>query len=189
MFKNSRISAAFSTLCFVLLIFSGLAFKCNLDDQNDTNRQPAPGKTGRTKATVVLLVRHAEKAAEPENDPELSVTGQVRALHLAQLLENKNIGAIFVTSYRRTQETADPLASKLGLTPNVSNDPNAIAEAIISEHEGETVLVVGHTDTIPQTIRQLGGNITPIADSEFDNMFIVTIPANDSATKVERTKY
>jgi broad specificity phosphatase PhoE len=120
----------------------------------------------------------------------LNATGHVRALHLAQTLEDKNIVAIYATGYRRTQQTAEPLAEKLGLQPRISNDARAVAESILRDHEGQTVLVVGHTDTIPEIIRQLGGeSIAPIGEDEFDNMYIVTVPADDSATLVARTKY
>ncbi|HRH43113.1 MAG TPA: phosphoglycerate mutase family protein [Pyrinomonadaceae bacterium] len=194
MTKNPQNSRAFTIFCFVLLIFAPLACKWDGTDSGDSGNGQSPklrnNRSRTNRPTVAVIVRHAEKDVEPANDPKLNVTGQVRALHLAQTLEDKNIGAIYTTSYRRTKETAEPLATKLNMPPNIIDDAYGIADSVLRDHEGQTVLIVAHTDTIPEIIHQLGGEIiAPIAENEFDNMFIVTVPSDNSATLVARTKY
>src|SRR5437868_13626491 len=65
----------------------------------------------------IVIVRHAEKAANDPKDPDLSPAGRARAEMLARILLNAEITAIFATEFKRTQETAEPTAKMSGLTP------------------------------------------------------------------------
>ena len=99
--------------------------------------------TSPVGATELLLVRHGEsEAADPDQpfplvdgrgDPELSSTGRLQAALVADRLGATRIDAIYVTSLRRTVETAAPLAQRLGLAPEV--EP-ALAEVRLGEWEG-----------------------------------------------------
>lgn len=135
-------------------------------------------------AQHVFLVRHAERAdttsggpATMAADPELSTTGRARAESLAAMLKDARISAIFVTEYKRTQQTAAPLANALGLTPTVitaKDTPGLVAK--LRESTGN-VLVVGHSNSVPDIITALGvQGAPPIADTEYDNLFIVSEP-------------
>jgi broad specificity phosphatase PhoE len=110
-------------------------------------------------------------------DPDLSEAGHARAQSLAVMLKDAGIRAIFVTQYKRTQQTAAPLAKALGLTPTVVNSkdlPGLVAK--VREATGN-VLVVGHSNSVPDTIKQLGIADAPaIADDEYDNLFVVAGP-------------
>src|SRR4051794_6586146 len=66
----------------------------------------------------IFLVRHAERA-DPSEDSLLSPTGEARADHLADVLGGLGVRTIYVTQYKRTQQTAQPLAQRLGLTPRI----------------------------------------------------------------------
>jgi broad specificity phosphatase PhoE len=134
--------------------------------------------------STVFLVRHAERAdsgggapAVMAADPDLSATGHARAQSLAAMLRDARITTIFVTQYKRTQQTAAPLAKALGVTPTVitSKDlPGLVAK--VREATGN-VLVVGHSNSVPDLLKQLGVADAPaIADDEYDNLFIVTQP-------------
>jgi phosphohistidine phosphatase SixA len=108
-------------------------------------------------------------------DPDLSDRGKQRAETLATMLKDAQITAIFVTQYKRTQQTAAPLAKALGLTPTVitSKDMPALI-AKLKEHKGNA-LVVGHSNSVPDAITGLGATGAPtIPDDEYDNFFIVT---------------
>jgi broad specificity phosphatase PhoE len=128
----------------------------------------------------IFVVRHAERAdmvagAPPATDPSLSDAGRERAASLASLLKDAAISTIFVTEFKRTQETAAPLAKALGLTPVtiVAKDTAALV-ARLKKASGN-VLVVGHSDTVPEIIKSLGaGAANSIGEKEFDNLFIVT---------------
>jgi phosphohistidine phosphatase SixA len=154
------------------------------------------------KPITVFLVRHAEREDEPRQDPPLKKEGVARSQELARLLSAAGIKAIFTSQFVRTRQTADPLAAKLGLTItsftiklNPSN-PRQIAEEStaevvnkIFERSGESVLVVGHSNSIPDIIKMLGGDTVPTIDErKFDDLFVVTVYAKGKA-RVVRLKY
>jgi len=131
--------------------------------------------------TTVILVRHAEKVTEGmANDPPLNAGGIERAKELARVLGAANVAAIYTTPFRRTRDTAAPLAAARGLTPiDVAagkSYPADVVAKLLAEHAGETVVVVGHSNTTPDVLRQLGiANPPSIADSQYDDLFIVTL--------------
>jgi len=145
--------------------------------------------------TTVILVRHAEKEAEPANDPPLTSAGKARAERLAEYLRDAGVDAIYSTPYVRTIDTARPLAERLKIeitrTPvqgGITTFSQNIA-AKLREHRNQTVLVVGHSNTLGPLIESLGtAGIPPIADDEYDNLFIVTIDA-DGSTNLVRAKF
>jgi broad specificity phosphatase PhoE len=140
------------------------------------------GSARRDVSATIFLVRHAERAdtsagkpAVAGSDPSLSDAGHSRARSLATMLRDAGIRAVFVTEYKRTQETAAPLAAAIGVTPIVMTSKDL--EGLLAKLEGATgnVLVVGHSNSVPEVIKGLGVT-TPvtIADTEFDHLFIVT---------------
>jgi len=140
--------------------------------------------------TTVILVRHAEKAGATGDVP-LSEAGTARAQELARMLTDTGVKAIFVTQFVRTQQTAAPVARATGLAPLVVPATPDYAKQIaarVAEHPGETLLVIGHSNTTPDVIRQLGIAEAPsIAETEYDNLFIVTL--TDGAAKLTRLRY
>lgn len=142
--------------------------------------------------TTVIIVRHAEKNIEPENpDPDLSPAGQTRAQEIARMLADSGVQAIYATQYKRTQQTVGPLASRLSL-PITSVDAKQSADLtrrILSNNRGQTVFIAGHNNTVPEIVNMLSGeNYPQIPESEYDNMFIVTIYRFGKA-KVLKVKY
>jgi broad specificity phosphatase PhoE len=130
---------------------------------------------------AVFVVRHAERAdagttgaSMMKDDPELSPAGRARAQALARLLRDTGIRTIYTTELKRSQHTAAPLAEALGAkTVTVAaNDVDALLEKVRAE-TGD-VLIVGHSNTIPQILSGLGapGTVT-VAENEYDNLFIV----------------
>lgn len=131
-------------------------------------------------ATTVILARHAEKAPAPAADPPLSAIGRERAQLLASLLANAGVGAIFVTEYVRTQQTARPLAERLHLAPERVDAANtAKLIAAIRRHDGGTVLVIGHSNTVPAILSALGGPAVAVAENAFNDLFVCTISGQD----------
>jgi broad specificity phosphatase PhoE len=151
--------------------------------------------------TTVILVRHAERAAEPREDPGLTSQGEARALALIEAVGKSGIAAIYSTQYLRTRATAEPLARALGLEVrrvDAGGNPmgssggthaEQVAERIRRENTGNVVLVVGHSNTVPAIIEALGaGQVGTIQDNEYDNLFIVFLRPDGSARLV-RAKY
>jgi 2,3-bisphosphoglycerate-dependent phosphoglycerate mutase len=124
--------------------------------------------------TTVILVRHAEKAGK-SGDVPLSEAGVKRAHELARVLAGVKIDAIYTTPFHRTRQTAAPVAGPRHLEP-IEIDSKEVAARIRKEHSGGTVLVIGHSNTTPEVIRDLGIAEPPeIPDSAYDDLFIVTI--------------
>jgi broad specificity phosphatase PhoE len=131
----------------------------------------------------VFVVRHAERAdggagvpatgtARP--DPDLSDAGKARAESLAAALKHIQITAIFVTEFKRTVQTAEPTARALGIQPTVvaASDPTALLDRINAATGN--VLVVGHSNTVPDILGRLGVKTTvKLEDADYDNLFIV----------------
>lgn len=136
--------------------------------------------------TTIIFVRHTDTVLSlPESsDPPLSEQGLLRAELLADVLESidvvASVDAIYASENRRTRQTAQPLASRLGI--NVwSADPYDVEpfmSQVLSDHKGEIVLVVTHSDTISPLIVELHGskNVPEILPEEYGNLYIVTIP-------------
>ena len=181
--------------------------------------------------TTIILVRHAEKLGG--NNPSLTDQGQQRAENLIKTLSDAGVSAIYSTEFCRTAETARPLADELELIINVQSfdspsagledcsglpdnyvvnllDPQIasvadLASQILQQHRGHTVLVAGHSNTVPALIEALEApslcpGYFPLVDgechipdeasiSQFDNLFVVRIPRFFGAVSLIRSKY
>lgn len=134
--------------------------------------------------TTMIFVRHAERAGPSADDPGLTPAGQRRAMELARQLVDADVvagvDAIYSTPFRRTRETAQPVADALDLPINIydPSDNEVVLETILKNHKGMIILVVGHSDTLPSLIADLGASkkVPPIAETEYDNIYIVSIP-------------
>jgi phosphohistidine phosphatase SixA len=121
------------------------------------------------------VTRHLQKATG--QDPGLTDDGKANAIRLADLLASDPPSAIYVSTTRRAAETAAPLAARLGLTPktyNPSDTPGLIAAVTA---ESGTVLIVGHSNTVPEIVERLGGaRPADIADEEYGAVWHVFGP-------------
>lgn len=140
----------------------------------------------------LALVRHAEKASDDPRDPSLSAAGQARAAALATALRDAGVVAVYATQFRRTQQTAAPTAAAAGLeltvrpaSGEVLQDAEAFATELKARHaDGGTVLVVGHSNTIPALAAALLGEaagVAPMPEDEFDRLMLVTLPEASTA--------
>lgn len=144
---------------------------------------------------VVVLVRHAERAADPTADPPLSAAGRARAEALAAALDDADLDAVVVTQYKRTRETAAPAAEARGLTPIVieagsdtGRHAAEVAAAIRRQLPGSVVLAVGHSNTVPAIIRALGGPaLEEICEGEYASFFTLVVPASGSPRLLKTT--
>jgi phosphohistidine phosphatase SixA len=128
---------------------------------------------------LIVLVRHADR--EPPDDPPLTAAGVQRARDLAAALGNTKFSAIITTQLTRTRDTAQPVATALGLTPEiVTNNPaerdahiKALAAAL-RKHAGGSVLVVSHSNLTSAIIASLGGPRLPnICETVYDHLFVL----------------
>ncbi len=134
--------------------------------------------------TTIIFVRHAEQTSHDEADPPLSDVGRRRVAELTRQLADADvvagIDAIWSTHFKRSVETVQPLAELLDLPINTypPSDTESVLETILKKHKGRIILVVGHSNTVPVLIANLGASkkVPPIAQDEFDNIYIVSIP-------------
>lgn len=128
---------------------------------------------------VVVLVRHAEKA-DASKDPALSEAGQARARALIPALAGLRVNAVITTQYRRTRDTAAPLAAQLGLQPQVidtrpgdlAGHVQAVADAVRAQ--SGAVLVVGHSNTLMPLLAALGGpKLLDLCETSFHHVVVV----------------
>jgi hypothetical protein len=105
----------------------------------------------------------------------LNAAGAARAQELAHVLEKSGISAIYTSEAVRTQQTAAPIASLLGVTPVAvaGSDVAGLVRSLRSHHPRDKVLVVGHSNTVPQVIAELGGPTVTIGDDEYDNLYVL----------------
>lgn len=118
------------------------------------------------------VVRHLEKA--PGDDPPLTDEGSARASQLAELLADREIAAIFATDTRRAMETAAPLAARLGLSVRAYDpgDPESLVREARKAHG--PVLVVGHSNTVPDLVARFGGaEQPPMTEQEYGTIFVI----------------
>jgi broad specificity phosphatase PhoE len=129
---------------------------------------------------TIILVRHAERRAAGD-DPALTPAGRKRAVLLARMLREAGITAIFTSSARRTKETAAPVAKALRLRPVRIKDKPAAARRQLQAAR-RCVLVVGHTDTVPELIAALGGPRDVVIDEDdFGRFFVLTVSHGEAA--------
>jgi broad specificity phosphatase PhoE len=181
--------------------------------------------------TVVLLVRHAERASAAANsdlaaDPGGAGIGVGRADTLGVLARDARVQAVYTTDFCRTAQTGQPAAVTLGLTmqimasgsasaglgacnpaitvataPAAAGTSAGIAAHIAAHHAGQVVLVVGHSNTVPEIAAALGAALCPavlpaaadgscvIPDDEFNHLFVVRLPAGAGAASVTHERY
>lgn len=148
--------------------------------------------------TTIIFVRHAEKQQTPGDDPDLNVAGRRRVAELTRQLVDADVvagvDAIYSTPFKRTMQTAEPLAEALDLPIHPYDpdpeDPEAMLDDIVRRHKGKIILIVGHSNTIPELIAELGASkrVPPIADNEYDNLYLISIPWFGK-TKTIRLRY
>jgi len=139
---------------------------------------------------AVILVRHAEKA-DASKDPVLSEVGQARAKALAEMLAGSGITAIYCSEYQRTKQTAEPLAAalKIPIRTFPASDPAGLVDQLRMAHADEVILVVGHSNTLPDLLKRLGHPVVEtIADDDYGRIFVL-IPRIEKTPVVVWLRY
>ena len=126
-------------------------------------------------ATTIIVIRHAERAGEADS---LTTAGRARAKELIHIA-GEAVRAVYHSDTRRTKDTGEPLAtaSNSPLVQYPAKDVDTLIARIFAEREGETVLVVGHSNTVPMILAAAGAPaIAELSEKEFDRMFVVEVP-------------
>jgi phosphohistidine phosphatase SixA len=198
LFSSIRLTS--TLLLFQLLIAVLLVFPAQTSFAGNKANPATPDD--KFKVITVFLARHAEKETAPPEDPPLTTAGQERAQTLMRTLANAGIKTIYTSQFLRTKQTAEPLAKQLGIDVTAltikmdDKNPRKVSDQSydevvnkVYERAGESVLIVGHSNTLSEIIKRLGGDMMPsVDDKEFDDLFVVTIYEKGKA-KVLRLKY
>ncbi len=135
--------------------------------------------------TTFVLVRHAEKSTDDPKDPALTAAGHARAQRLADTLANAPLTAVYATAYRRTQQTAAPTAQAhdVPVTTYDAKQPAAeFAASLRERHHDGSVLVVGHSNTVPGIAAALCDcTVTEMPETEYDRLITIRIAADGKA--------
>jgi len=141
------------------------------------------GLIATAQKTTVWIVRHAEKdtAFVNRQDPDLTATGQQRALDLATYLQNEEVVKVFSTDTKRTKQTAKHVKAPL----EIYNPKNltGLLDLITQNANGKSVLIVGHSNTVLETIEALGGKrpLMLLTDDDYDYIFKIELEASKPA--------
>ncbi len=145
-----------------LIILTILFFSCNLTVDD---------------CVEVYLIRHAEKdRSYPLNkNPHLNEKGIERSLLWNGYFENKEVNSIYSTNYNRTIETVLPVSIAKGIKPIIYSASNINYESFLKKEKGNTVIVVGHSNTIPGFVNKLieDDYYKQINDTVNSNLYIV----------------
>jgi broad specificity phosphatase PhoE len=123
-------------------------------------------------ADTVYVIRHFQK--EQGEDPALTVQGKANADLLADILADKGVTAVFATPTRRARETAEPLANRLGLSVTTYDPADVAALVRTVKAQNGAVLIVGHSNTVPDLVGAFGGtNPAAIDESSYGTLYVV----------------
>ncbi len=179
---------------YLLLVLLPLFTFCGQQTKDDKETNSGTNKTDETSTTpqanyhaTYYLIRHAEKVRTDPNDqdPSLDIKGMLRSKRWAAYFEPIKIDQIYITKYIRTKQTVSLIAQQKQVSP-IRYEPNTIySEEFLKQTNGKTVLIVGHSNTIPQLVNKLIGEekFKDMDDSDNSTLFKVTI--NDADKKVE----
>lgn len=144
------------------------------------------------EATTIYLVRHAEKAADGTADPKLSEAGKERTISLVYTLQEDTLDAVFSTNTLRTKSTGYPIADYNNLEVRIYDPRNQhlFLKKVIKQFKGKTILIVGHSNTIPKLLNLLLGKekYQQFKEYQYNDLFMAeTIGLGQS--KVHHFKY
>ena len=135
--------------------------------------------------TNIILLRHAEKKSG--YNPGLTSAGKKRAKSLIQLSKTYEITALYSSNYKRTKQTLKPLSNHLNLEINTSFnefDFTGMLQDISSHFNNSTVVIAGHSHTIPDFINFLSPDLQfdGIEYDDFSNLFLIHYQPDKNAT-------
>ncbi len=179
MFRGMTVQGKVASLALwvSLTLWSSVATFRSAPDEPSTDEQ----------AVTVFLVRHAEKATDDPQDPNLSGAGKQRAQALARMLEHAGVTHLFSSAYRRTRQTLAPLA-KLSDNEVVEynvREPQALLTKLRELEGGSVAVVAGHSNTVPAMFQELSGKQASdleesaygliFGEDAYDRLFVVTL--------------
>jgi phosphohistidine phosphatase SixA len=196
--RNARGVFAFaSALAFPFaLALVATTLGCGPPQRTAVDPASAAGASAPNRCTLhsIVLVRHAEKELDDSPDPEISPKGRERALRLALLLSRSGATRLVATEFKRTQQTLEPLAERLGKPVEVrpAARTNDLVRELRDAPPGSTTVLATHANVLPAIVRELGGvSLRGLAkdgtleDDDYSRVAVLSIGCNTQASIVE----
>ncbi|HUR29508.1 MAG TPA: phosphoglycerate mutase family protein [Planctomycetota bacterium] len=160
-------------------------------------QETAPASPPQPRPRSVILVRHAEKAADDPRDPTLSDVGKLRAAALLRLLGETRVTHVWTSEFKRTKDTVRAIAEKGKVVPVEfpARDPLGLAARLQALPAGSISLVVGHSNTLPAVAKALGAALSNLAggtdlrEDEYDRFVVITLPPEGEACALLELRY
>lgn len=167
---------------FAILICLGLLSACGTPGNS---QHAVKQKSELLLPTSIYLVRHAEKDLTQAQDPPLTEQGKRRAERLVDILKHDSIQAVYSTNTQRTRDTALPVAKHNELDIQLYKVGDLNRNDLVHKHGGASILIVGHSNTIPNLVNSLIGEdkYADLSELEYDDVFLVQFTANTHTVK------
>ena len=140
------------------------------------------------QCSTFYLIRHAEKVRtdKSDKDPKLNEYGMLRAIKWQEYFSDKNISKIYSTNYKRTLETVKPIQESSDIIPIIYSPSDIDYKNFIMSNKTEVVLIVGHSNTIPNFVNGLiSENVySQIDDLNNSNLYVVNICESGTSHKL-----
>ena len=170
----------------LLMLLASLAFNWVQYQHAPSLAKTGTARNGHIQAesastvTQIYILRHTEKEDDVSEDPLLSESGLKRATYWKQVLAEIDISQIFTTDFKRNIQTAETLAENYDVKPELYYPMSFDIVQFINEIKGKKVLIIGHSNTIPDMVNRLIGESTypPMSHTDYDKLFLITINAN-----------
>jgi broad specificity phosphatase PhoE len=125
---------------------------------------------------TIYVMRHLNTPAGA-TDPDLTPEGQRNAERLANWFGADPPVVIYTSQAKRAQQTAAVLAQRLGITPTLYDPSDTQSMVLDVMKEPGPILIVGHSNTVPEIIERLGGaRPGPLVHEDFGDIWRIAGP-------------
>ena len=136
-----------------------------------------------SNTTQIFILRHTEKADDSE-DPDLSVQGIERAKYWKKVLQHTEIDHVYTTDFKRNIETALLISDNNSVKPELYYPMSFDVQKFLKLIKGKTVLIIGHSNTIPDMVNRLinENKYPPMSHTNYNILYLVTINENGDSS-------
>lgn len=189
--RSPLMTAVAATLMLILLGSMALNARSYFSAPKATNLRYQPTAAiqpqSESAVTQIYILRHTEKVDEDAENPKLSKLGVQRARYWKSVLQNVDVQRIFTTDFDRNIQTAKILGEDYSINPEIYYPLSFDVLKFINEVKGQHVLIIGHSNTIPDMVNRLVGEsrYPPMSHLDYDNLFLVTINASGETSSTQ----
>lgn len=153
---------------------------------NSSSKQQVPEES-QNEITSFYFIRHAEKRLDQGRDPDLTQQGLDRASAWVNYFMLKDIDHILSSDYKRTKQTATPLAKSKGIPIELYDVRKDKALDFLEKYRGKTVVLFGHSNTINSYTNELQTDsiYNELNENDYDHYFHVRVNNSGKSSGVK----